>query len=125
VATLGTAVLFALIAWDVSRPDTCGPADQSACTATPLSTYVFFIGAPLLGCLVAVAASGRARLLLIGVGVFFASAVPMLMWMGPDARAEGGVVVAFMWIALEAGGLYLTAGVMALVRARRGHGLPA
>ena len=110
----GTVLVFGLMLWDLSRPDTCGHG--GSCSGAPASVYLFSLGGVLLGCAVAVAAAARATSLLVGVAVFVANTAAMVAWMGPDGRAEGGIVVALMWLALEVVALYGTAGVIVLVR---------
>jgi hypothetical protein len=116
----GTVLVFGLMLWELSRPDTCG--NGGSCSGAPASVYLFSLAGVLLGVAVAVAASARAVWLLLGVAIFVANTAAMAAWMGPGGRAEGGVVVALMWFALEVVALYSTAGVILL--ARRGEARP-
>ena len=102
----GTALLFAIMLWDVSRPS----------SSLALAVFAFFVGAPVLGCAVALAASGRALPLLLGLAMFVASAIVMGIWMGSIALNEGGGYFVGLWLVLQTGAMYATAGVMAFVR---------
>jgi hypothetical protein len=48
--------------------------------------------------------------------MFVASAIVMGIWMGSIALNEGGGYFVGLWLVLQTGAMYATAGVMAFVR---------
>jgi hypothetical protein len=119
VATVGTALLFAVIRSQFDEPTCYDTATTTCSDDLTVVTLAFFLGTPLLGSLVALAALGRADGLLLGVGVFLAGAVVAGFWLGGTALNEGGGYFLAAWFILAIVGLYGTAGLIWFGRVTR------